>query len=143
LLIQTIFSLIQSKYGNLFFLPKSCIPGYHNYFVSIDKLPKDKIDEECVMCYTSLKQAVEEHFGESPNSAFPASLERGQGHPEGSPMRDSGVDADDKEEPIFQKSKKVAMTPCNHYFHVSCFKQWIKVKHECPICRTQLKFYLE
>lgn len=30
------------------------------------------------------------------------------------------------------------LAPCNHLFHADCLKQWMDVKLECPICRTQL-----
>lgn len=141
--MQTIFSYIQSRFGNLFFLPKSCIPGYHNYFISVDKVPKEKLEEECVMCYTSLKMAVEDQFAEAAN-------EQNVGGSVGGPVLSDAATPLKENDPEInegdhqaKKSKKCAVTPCKHYFHVSCFKQWIKVKHECPICRTQLKFYLE
>lgn len=138
--MKTIITMIQSKFGNLFFLPKSCIPGYHNYFIAIAKVPKEKLEEECVMCYTALKQAVEEQFSEQPNVGSPEAVLR---HSEGTTFKDCEAEGNNGTESLFQKAKRCAVTPCNHYFHVSCFKHWIKVKHECPICRTQLKFYLE
>jgi transmembrane E3 ubiquitin-protein ligase len=30
------------------------------------------------------------------------------------------------------------LAPCNHLFHAECLKQWMGVKMECPICRTEL-----
>jgi Ring finger domain len=30
------------------------------------------------------------------------------------------------------------LAPCNHLYHAECLKQWMEVKMECPICRTQL-----
>jgi len=31
-----------------------------------------------------------------------------------------------------------ATTPCNHTFHFSCLNLWMKMKQECPMCRTEL-----
>jgi hypothetical protein len=33
---------------------------------------------------------------------------------------------------------KYMLAPCNHLYHSECLKQWMEVKMECPICRTQL-----
>lgn len=30
------------------------------------------------------------------------------------------------------------MTPCNHFFHVKCFDEWLKKFESCPICRNEL-----
>jgi hypothetical protein len=30
------------------------------------------------------------------------------------------------------------LAPCNHLFHRECLAQWMDVKMECPICRTEL-----
>jgi hypothetical protein len=30
------------------------------------------------------------------------------------------------------------LSPCDHIFHKSCLEQWMEVKMECPICRTDL-----
>ena len=26
---------------------------------------------------------------------------------------------------------------CGHAYHFHCLTQWFKIKHECPICRTE------
>lgn len=30
------------------------------------------------------------------------------------------------------------LAPCNHIFHKECLAQWMEVKMECPVCRTDL-----
>jgi len=34
--------------------------------------------------------------------------------------------------------QKYMLAPCNHIFHRECLAQWMDVKMECPICRTEL-----
>lgn len=34
--------------------------------------------------------------------------------------------------------KGYMLAPCNHIFHRECLVQWMDVKMECPICRTEL-----
>lgn len=34
--------------------------------------------------------------------------------------------------------KNYMLGPCNHLFHKECLAQWMDVKMECPICRTEL-----
>ena len=29
-------------------------------------------------------------------------------------------------------------TPCNHYFHIECFEDWITKNENCPLCRKEL-----
>jgi hypothetical protein len=29
-------------------------------------------------------------------------------------------------------------TPCNHHFHEKCLKDWMRIKYECPTCRTEI-----
>ena len=42
-------------------------------------------------------------------------------------------------EPIdVRKRHDYMLAPCNHLFHRECLVQWMDVKMECPICRTEL-----
>lgn len=37
-----------------------------------------------------------------------------------------------------RKRHDYMLAPCNHLFHRECLVQWMDVKMECPICRTDL-----
>lgn len=30
------------------------------------------------------------------------------------------------------------LTPCSHTFHLACMNAWLRFKHTCPTCRSQL-----
>lgn len=138
---KTTISFVQSRFGNLFFLPKSCIPGYHEYIISIEKVPKEKAEEECIMCYNPLKYILDDTSSrETPDGALNPGRDRG-GVGEDAGL--VGSDSNPVVDPLMKKAKTCVITPCKHYFHVTCFNQWVEVKHECPICRTHLKFYAE
>lgn len=38
----------------------------------------------------------------------------------------------------FGEQKQIVRTPCVHYFHHECLKEWLKVAKTCPLCRSDL-----
>ena len=42
----------------------------------------------------------------------------------------------------FNLIKKEIILNCNHYFCDNCIKEWVKRSNLCPMCRTQINFYL-
>ncbi len=36
------------------------------------------------------------------------------------------------------KNATLMKTPCQHYYHETCLKEWLRVKFECPKCRASL-----
>ena len=43
----------------------------------------------------------------------------------------------------FKSKDLIKMLPCRHYFHYSCLKMWIKIQWTCPVCKIDVKKYLE
>lgn len=46
---------------------------------------------------------------------------------------------------VFNEASEVVVTPCNHFFHRECLKEWIgnvnnKSKY-CPVCKGSLAGY--
>ena len=134
--LQTLVSYLQSVFGTLFFVPKMCIPGYHKFLVPLSQVPKEKHDEECIICYYPLKSLPNLDGEIEPvQNAHPSSI--------GSGKNEEDKEGQPKEiaEPILKKSKKVMVTQCKHYFHVYCLNKWLEKKTECPICRAKVKYY--
>lgn len=123
--------MLQSKHGNLFFLPKACIPGYHNYRIPISQVPADKIDDDCIMCYNPLRYTPSDDEAVAQVCGTPAP-----------PATDDGLMAADGYRGMMTAARRCVVTPCSHYYHEACFDQWLMVKPECAICRRQLKFYV-
>lgn len=38
----------------------------------------------------------------------------------------------------FGPEKNIVSTPCFHYFHKECLKEWLKLSKTCPLCRSNL-----
>lgn len=143
LLLGTIMVAVQSRKGALFFLPKSCIPGYHQFLVNFDKLPPQKREDECIICYYPLDSLPSET--ESTSQAGPSEANEGVMATTEIPMFSAAGSSQALQstpsQPLMKKLKTCMVTPCKHYFHESCLILWVEKKNECPVCRTQLKFY--
>jgi len=37
-----------------------------------------------------------------------------------------------------ESQEKCCQTPCGHFFHEKCLKEWAKTQLDCPTCRTQI-----
>lgn len=39
------------------------------------------------------------------------------------------------------KLNNLIITPCLHYFHKNCLKEWFNNDYSCPNCRDHIKCY--
>ena len=39
---------------------------------------------------------------------------------------------------IHRNSKNILQLECDHYFHILCGIQWLKISNSCPICRRKV-----
>ena len=123
-----LYSILQGIFGPRFFLLSVFFPAPHKYMVDLKKVKKDKEtagDEEelvCPICYGNLDQ-----------------------DPDAASVRDTvtdPIDGNDVARPLQAKPVKKCMgTPCKHYYHSACLKQWMDQKMECPTCRAILPPY--
>ena len=112
------FMFLQSRYGLYFMLPNFCIPNYVEMKISVSRIPEDRKTEDCPICYFPITVDPEK-----------AQVELVELH--------AGVDNEDHQ-PIQPQIKEVMRTPCNHYFHPICLKQWLRTRHSCPICNAEV-----
>jgi RING-H2 zinc finger domain len=151
LFLGTLVCYLQSVLGTLFFIPKSLIPGYHRFVIPITKVPLEKQEDECIICYYSLKYSPDE---QQESAAQPPS-EANEGmmpNTESLPIANSalthhnlgGTNISNNTgvtQPMLKKLEKCFYTPCKHYFHEYCMMKWIEKKPECPTCRTKITYF--
>jgi len=115
LLIGTIMTYLQSKYGTHFFLPSKYFPGHHQYLIPLSRVPQEKLDDDCIICFNPLSvQPMEQQHDHTVNSL---------------------------QAPINPQATHCMATPCGHYFHEPCLLAWFDKKRECPICKRQIQYY--
>lgn len=100
---------LQKVFGACFFIPKSCIPNYFNYFKKFSS--KVEADETCPICFSNLRE-------------FSDDVEEAK-------ENDSKTEA-----PLIPK--RFMETPCKHRFHENCLKNWMEQKLVCPCCRKNI-----
>jgi hypothetical protein len=122
-----LYSMMQGVCGPRFFLLGIFFPAPHKYMIAVKKLKKDRegLEEEelvCPICYGELDEdpeATVRNTATDPNN------------PGGDAARAL----------VAKPIKKCMVTPCKHYYHPSCLKQWMDQKMECPTCRQELPPY--
>lgn len=100
---------LQKTFGACFFIPKTCIPNYFNYFKKFS--PKVAADENCPICFSSLREFSDD-------------------------IEESGPVDSKTKRPLIPKT--FMETPCGHRFHESCLKNWMEQKLVCPCCRKNI-----
>ena len=117
----TLISYYQTIKGPFFFIPSHFLPGWRKMIIPLSKVPEDKLLEDCSICYQVLildpmadNNQIELHELDSRRSL---------------------------KERLLEKSRKVMVTPCLHYFHTGCLTSWIEKKQECPLCKTKLNYF--
>ena len=55
LLFGTVINYLQSRLGTSFFIPKRWLPGVHRFITPMSKVSSDIQEEECCICYHTLK----------------------------------------------------------------------------------------
>ena len=83
--------------------------------VAADRVPADKLRDNCPICFTMLKYDPSDDGYEM-----------------------SGIDESNSSlQSLRSKVSHVMQLECKHYFHVICLKQWLETKRRCPLCKTR------
>jgi Ring finger domain len=118
LAFSTIFMFLQSKFGLFFYLPSDWIPGNANMKRKVSKVPKEKLEEICSICYSALKYDIG-----APDD-----------HVE---LLEAGVE----DSQLLPHAEEIFVTPCDHYFHVNCLLTWLTTKKQtCPLCNRPVNY---
>ena len=132
---QIQYSILQRIFGPRFGLLKCFFPREHKYRFSIKNLKNESKDwNECPICFCGLDfdpcdQIIEETGSVQAETAQNSTMTL---------TTDSNAHILSTEASLNIKKLKYCMkTPCKHYFHKKCLEQWMDVKMECPICRSQ------
>ena len=85
--------------------------------VAADRVPADKLRDNCSICFTTLKY--------DPNDDDVCQM--------------SGIDGSNSSlQSLRSKVSHVMQLECKHYFHVTCLKQWLESKRSCPLCKNRV-----
>lgn len=114
--------LLQHKCGVYFMLPNFCIPNYTDLKVPMSRVPEEKQNEECPICY------------------FPIKVDPERAQVELQEINHEEVNAADHQ-PMLPQATVAMKTPCNHYFHPTCLRAWIRTRHSCPICNQKVVIF--
>jgi len=106
--VQILMLFLQSKFGSRFFIPSYLLPPKFNYFVVVN-IPHndDQRSSDEVLCPICMDNLFTE-------------------------PSDSNSELLKSPAPTIT----IMQTPCKHKFHIKCLQEWMKIKLECPFCRT-------
>ena len=93
----SVISYLQSKKGPYFFIPKSCLLGYHRMQIPISQVPEEHLHEPCMLCRNALSEAPDVNVENPRELQTLASLSAS-----------------------INRQASVLRTSCGHYFHDRC-----------------------
>ena len=146
--IQTAILIAQSKYGPRFMIPQRFLPPKFDYS---RPLPPTMLPPGAATLDDDSSNSEPSDHGPSPNSPnrerhttlVTTRLRRGNQQSarasETTESTETTIDCSICYDPINVRDRHGYMLgPCDHLFHRDCLVQWMDVKMECPICRTEL-----
>lgn len=111
----------QHRKGPRFMIPRVCISGSFDYNFKYKVDFNDVMD--CPICLHALYLDPEELDAHSTEI-------------------NASTESEANTENLIVECQ-VVRSPCKHMYHWSCFKNWMNVKLECPVCRAKLPPLLE
>ena len=139
--IEAIILLLQKSFGPRIIIPKKFrkqnqVFDYYKDKVNIQKHVSQ--NPLCVICLENLSVDVDENFNRIKKKKKPKTIGN-------KIMGIFYLDILNDKIKKFLKylegkniKKKYMVTPCDHVFHTVCLEKWIKLKSECPYCKTNI-----
>jgi len=148
--VQTAVLIAQDKYGARFMVPARFLPPKFDYHRPIPQslLPTEVVEQDLKRDRTPSPPPLKSESPELKTTGTRNRLKKkggSQEHPVTTMTTESitpptpaldcviccnGIDHHNR--------KGYMLAPCEHIFHKDCLIQWMDVKMECPICRTEL-----
>jgi len=147
--VQTAILIAQGKYGARFMIPARFLPPKFDYHRPIPQslLPPEVAKQDLKHNRKPSPSPLKNETPEPKNTGTRNRLKKGGNleHPVTTMTTESvtpptpaldcviccnGIDHHNR--------KGYMLAPCEHIFHKDCLIQWMDVKMECPICRTEL-----
>jgi transmembrane E3 ubiquitin-protein ligase len=149
--LQVVILLAQEKYGARFMIPMRFLPPKYDYHRKLppsmmpdNPEPNKSCDKPTIVdplkptdtdhCQTTgTRNRLKGGRGKVDSSSVSMTSE-----PITSPPSSSLDCVICCNEISYHNRKGYMLAPCDHIFHKDCLIQWMEVKMECPICRTEL-----
>ncbi|CAO3616408.1 unnamed protein product [Cunninghamella echinulata] len=112
MMLQTLVLFFQDLFGPRFFVPEKYLPQTYNYHPILPPEDEETIPDN------SIKTT-------QPKDCAICML----------PVDTSGTAATGLH--VIGRTQYM-MTPCHHLFHTDCLEKWMRIKLECPVCRSYL-----
>jgi hypothetical protein len=104
--VQVLVLYLQSKFGSRFFIPSFLLPPKFNYYIAMP-VPQNCSANDEVLCPICMDNLFQE-------------------------PSDPNTELLKTPPPVIT----IMQTPCKHKFHIKCLHEWLRIKLECPFCRT-------
>ncbi len=111
----------QNIKGPFFFIHKSWLPNYYNYYHEFKLDSKCELyEQECAICLCPLTEQDPITAGQMKEKCEARTEEEivGQSHQINE-----------------NQTVTLMVTPCQHKFHPVCLEEWLEYKKECPVDR--------
>jgi transmembrane E3 ubiquitin-protein ligase len=149
--LQVVILLAQAKYGARFMIPMRFLPPKYDYHRKLPpSLMPDNPDQsnssDQPIVVDPLKSADTDHC-QTTGTRNRLKGGRNKGDSSGVSMTSEPITSPPSSsldcviccnEISHHNRKGYMLAPCDHIFHKDCLIQWMEVKMECPVCRTEL-----
>jgi hypothetical protein len=137
LVVQIGILMVQRWHKPRFWCLRYLFGKPHQYLVKISKVKEALGDDHlCPICYGEL-----DYFGAGNMTVAKGNRSRDDAYNGFETMKSSDLEKEQKAPILGKPMNKCMATPCKHFYHEKCLKEWMDLKMECPTCRAVLPPY--